>query len=231
MVKPNTIRKTRGKKAALAAKLLRKPFAGKSRNDLVNDHGPLSEAGVAGKLKNARINVHRLSPKGIATRKWRRELAKNYKPLPEDAAALLEKAERAAVAAAILKKIKKGRGKSKGRLELAEDYGRAMKEFHGKEAADRDARISQPTEDFESAAELASAVLGQCNLVEILTELVKDNGKRKNPTIRLRVIEELLERKYGKTAPAPREEEWAPPRIVLEGLPRPDRKPIKGEQS
>jgi hypothetical protein len=168
-------------------------------------------------------------PAGGAS-KPRRELFKGRGPLPEDLAALLEKAERVAVAARILKQIKKGRGKSKDRLDPAKNYARALKDFHGKENAERDARISQPTADFESGEELAAAVLEKCNLVEIMLELVKDGGKTKNPTIRARMLEALLELKFGKIPPATRANEVAPWQIVLDGLPRPQRRILRGEK-
>jgi len=164
-------------------------------------------------------------------RKSRRELFAGYKPSPEDLAALLEKAERAAVAAKILKTIKKGRGKSKERLDPTKSYARAFKEFHGQKEAERDARMSQPTPEFESAEEFADSIFEKINLQEVALELVKDGGKTKNPTIRIRMLEELLDRKYGKIPPAAREDELPPPRIVLKGLPRPDRKPLQGEES
>ncbi len=140
------------------------------------------------------------------------------------------KSQKSDATAAILKKTKKDRSKSGDRLDFVREYAKASAQLRGEEKAIRDEKISQPTADFESGEDLAAAITKKCDLVEVGLELLKEGGKTKNPTIRLRMWEAIMERMFGKASAAAHEDEQAP-QIVLDGLPRPERNPIKGEKS
>jgi len=122
------------------------------------------------------------------------------------------------------------RKKKNARLGRALAVCGIAKKVRNAEQIERDARISQPTADFETGEDLAAAITEKCDLVEIGVEMLKNGGVTKYPNIRVRMWEAIMERMFGKTGPATNEEDRAP-EVVLDGLPRPERNPIEGEES
>jgi hypothetical protein len=113
-----------------------------------------------------------------------------------------------------------------GRLAHVKSYILEDVKIRDKDKIERDARVSKPTARFDTGEELIGAITKKCDMVALGVELMKDDGDRKNSNIRLRMWWDSFERMYGK-AGAAREED--PPRIVLDGLPRPQRNRMEEE--
>jgi hypothetical protein len=124
----------------------------------------------------------------------------------------------------------KKRRKSGDRLDYPSKIAKLLTKARDEEKDLREARVSQPTADFESGEDVAAAITEKCDLVELGAELLTGTGDTKNASTKLRMWEAIMERMFGKAAPAAREEDRAP-QVVLDGLPRPERNPTEGEKS
>jgi hypothetical protein len=134
--------------------------------------------------------------------------------------------ERSAVVEEIMKRADKKQKKGE-RLNWSREVSDVMTSMRKEQTEVRDARVSQRTADYESGEEVAAAITEKVDLVELGAELLSGKGDIKNASTKLRMWEAIMERMFGKIAPAPHEDETAPPQVVLEGLPRPERKKTK----
>jgi membrane protein involved in colicin uptake len=144
-----------------------------------------------------------------------KDSAKQAKKAARQAAKESVKAAKAAEKEAkkIVKQTAKAAAAEKKAREDAAEAAAAAEE-----RARRDAVLSKPTPDFASEEDLAAAIAGKCDLVEVGSDLLKHGCGEKGAGVQLRMWEAIVERLWGNKssrADEPPEIEW--------DIPRPDR--------